>query len=145
LRFPHAWKGDKKYTLTAYPGAFTLRNNFSPDTLRWDFSIKLAENFGKVIFGLKNKDSTCNYIVQLTNMNKEVIRQDLNASGKEFSEFPHLIPQKYRIRVIEDRNHNQQWDTGNYMQGLQPERSWFFEKEFNVRANWDIRETMVLD
>lgn len=144
LHFSHEWNSDKQYNLTALPGAFQLKNGFINDTLSWDFGIKLAENFGQIIFGLENVDSTCNYIVQLTNTNKEVIRQDLNASNKKLSKFPHLIPQKYKIRVIEDRNHNRQWDTGNYLKGLKPERSWFFEKEFNVRANWDIRETMSL-
>lgn len=143
LKFSYDWNPDKNYTLTALPGAFRLKNDFRNDTLTYNFGIKPADNFGKIIFGLENKDPTSNYIIQVTDMDKNVIRQNLSHEGK-FSEFPHLTPQKYKVRVIEDKNNNRQWDTGEYIKGNQPERSWFFEKTFNVRANWDIRETMTL-
>lgn len=132
---------DEKYNLTAYPGALFLRDGFKNDTLNWSFGINSKENFGNIIFLLENQDSSMNYIIQLTNAKAEILKQKYLRSGNEVK-FNHLNPSLYKIRVVEDRNHNMVWDTGIYLRGIQPERSRFFHKEFNVRANWDIRETM---
>ena len=40
-----------------------------------------------------------------------------------------------------DGNNNQKWDAGNYVQRLQPERVFYFEKTLEVMPNWKIEET----
>lgn len=135
---------EKKYNLTAYPGALILKDSFKNDTLNWSISINAKENFGNIIFLLANPDSSMNYIIQLTNAKSEVLDQKHLSIDNEVK-FSHLAPSVYKIRVIEDRNHNGCWDTGVYLKGIQPERSRFFHKEFNVRANWDIQETMNME
>ncbi|MCF8217408.1 MAG: Ig-like domain-containing protein [Bacteroidales bacterium] len=137
----YKWDPEKKYKITLYPEAFTLINDFQNDTLAYDFHIKAIENYGNIIFHLKNIKPNTNYIVQLTNTDQEVLRE-VRKKDPETITFNNLPPQNYRIRIIEDSNNNDQWDTGLYLQGLQPEKSWFFHKNFNVRAKWDIEGTM---
>ena len=57
----------------------------------------------------------------------------------------HLFPGEYKIKVVEDRNKNGKWDTGNYSQNIQPERVFFFEKPISIRGYWDLEEDFVLD
>ncbi len=143
LILDYQWNNERKYALTLLPGAFTLADSTVNDTLHYEFSIKLPEKYGNIIFELKNRDTAMNYIIQLLNTSDEIISQIRRTKNKTV-EFSNLIPGDYKIRVIEDRNNNGFWNTGHYIKGIQPERSWFFHKTFNVRANWDVKEEMDL-
>ncbi|MFO8054833.1 MAG: Ig-like domain-containing protein [Bacteroidales bacterium] len=140
----YEWNENSNYSVTAYPGAIKLLDSLSNDTVRYTFSIKPRKEFGNIVFELKNTLEGVNYIVQLLESGNKVIKQ-VNSTGQEAVEFNDLAPKIYKIRVIEDRNNNRQWDTGIYLEGLQPERSWFFHKEFEVRANWDVKEAMDME
>jgi hypothetical protein len=40
--------------------------------------------------------------------------------------------------LIEDANNNGEWDTGNYLQHIQPENVLYYKENISVRANWDV-------
>ena len=48
-----------------------------------------------------------------------------------------MDPDTYRIKFVHDRNNNGKWDTGKYIEGLQPEKVEFVKRDVKVRANWD--------
>ena len=56
-------------------------------------------------------------------------------------DFLKLAPGKYFIRVVWDANGNKIFDTGNYLNKIQPERVSFF-KEIEIRADWGISEVL---
>ena len=43
-----------------------------------------------------------------------------------------------RLRVIEDLNNNDRWDTGDYWKHLQPEKIYNYNDQITLRANWDL-------
>ena len=48
-----------------------------------------------------------------------------------------LVPEAYTLRAIEDRNQNNVWDTGNYLEKRLPEKIIYFKDEdLSVRANY---------
>ena len=56
--------------------------------------------------------------------------------------------QTYYFRLIKDVNGNKEWDTGNYLEKIQPEPVIYFldpltrsAKKIELRANWDLNET----
>ncbi len=51
---------------------------------------------------------------------------------------------KYIVKVIEDDNKNGEFDTGNVRLKIQPEKSWFWDKEIVTRANWDREEKIII-
>ena len=51
--------------------------------------------------------------------------------------FKYLLPGDYSLKLIIDSNNDKKWNTGNYLDGLQPEKVIFYEKEIKIRANWD--------
>jgi len=59
-------------------------------------------------------------------------------------DFKAIEPDKYFIRIIEDANGNKKWDTGSYLQKKQPENAINFHKELDIRANWELNETLVV-
>jgi hypothetical protein len=53
-----------------------------------------------------------------------------------------FVPGAYTLRVIEDLNHNNRWDTGNYWLHLQPEKIYNYNDQINLRENWDLEVEM---
>jgi hypothetical protein len=40
--------------------------------------------------------------------------------------------------VIDDKNNNGRWDTGDLKESIQPEQVYLFSTPSKVRANWEI-------
>ncbi len=144
IRVDAPWKTDSKYQLTIYPGAITLVDGRINDTITYNFDINGRENYGSITLDITGRDTNHNYIVQLLDANKEMVKQIRFLSQKS-ARFDPLSPGKYGIRVIRDENHNGQWDTGDYFSKKQPEKVWYYPVDINVRANWEIQESMNLE
>ena len=82
-------------------------------------------------------------IVQLTDEKGATVKE-LFANEEKVFEFTNIKPAKYLIRVIFDSNGNQKWDTGSYLQRINPERISYFPNTIEVRANWEIPLTFTL-
>ena len=79
--------------------------------------------------------------MQLTNEKGTEVARELYAEKPEaLYLFKDVLPAKYRLRLIEDRNANKQWDTGDFLQQRQPERVWYFKDLVELRANWEVEE-----
>jgi hypothetical protein len=60
------------------------------------------------------------------------------------ADFFYIAPGSYYARLFDDRNQNGIWDTGEYATLVQPEDTYYFHEEINVRANWDVELTWKL-
>ena len=49
-----------------------------------------------------------------------------------------LATGEYKIRIIEDKNQNQKWDSGNIETFTQAENIIFYPNKIQVRLNWDL-------
>jgi len=133
---------NQKYTLEVLPGAIIDFYNKSNDTLIQNFRTDAYSKFGNLTLTLSNtKDFPL--IIELLNEKEQIISfTTLNENTP--IEFPHLRPNKYLVRVIVDKNNNKKFDTGNYLLKQQPEKVYLFDKPIDVRANWEVNETLVL-
>ena len=59
--------------------------------------------------------------------------------------FENLKPGNYFVRIIFDENENGQWDTGNFLKKIQPEKTFHYEEEIIIRANWVLEEKIYLN
>ena len=89
------------------------------------------------------------YIVQLLDgsgtLKQE--RRDVVAGDIQFNYVP---AGEIKFRIIEDRNGNGKWDTGNLVERRQPERAEMYvnaegEDTFATKTNWEIEFTMEMD
>ena len=135
FRISTEWKEDTKYGLFFEPGAFISIYDYSNDTLLLDFKTRKLEYYGKIILTLKKV--TENMIIQLLDSNDEVLKEKTEWSNN-IVEFSYLKSGEYRLKAIYDRNENGKWDTGNYEEKVQPEKVNFFNKEIEVKSNWDL-------
>ena len=132
-----------KYNITLLPNALEDFWGRTNDTLTFNTPTKKVEDYGniylKVIHNLPYP-----YIIELIQNDKVIRRYDSPLEEGVYS-FELIDPGKYFIRLIEDENNNKRWDTGSYLDKVQPEKVIYYWKEIDLRANWDMNETFNIN
>jgi hypothetical protein len=142
LQFPLQLQEATKYSYYFPDSSFIDWNGYFNDEIRLNFSTKTAADYGKMTMILKpEKDQP--YVLQMLN-EKDIILKESFFSSETTIAYSFLNPAKYKFKVIFDDNGNGKWDSGYYPDKIQPERILFFNKEIDVRANWEIEETWLI-
>jgi len=128
-----------RYNITLLPNALKDFWGRTHDTLTFRTSTKKIEDYGNIYLRVQH-ESPYPFIIELITNKKVVKRFDRPVTGNNYN-FELLNSGKYIVRLIEDVNENREWDTGNYLKKIQPEKVIYFWKEIDLRANWDMNET----
>ncbi len=133
----------QSYNIQILPGAFTDFYKNTNDTINYRVRTKPLSDYGTLSLTLTNaKDFP--YIVQLVNKRFKVISEKYLIKNEPVF-FDFISPGNYYVRLIYDENKNKVWDTGNYLKKLQPEKVIYYPSLLEVRANWSLNETFILD
>ena len=117
------------------------------DTTKIYVQILDEEELGNLIIHLSFADSLSSTPFYYELRNKEgtlLSKKTIKARGNVLT-FEGLTPMTYSLRLIEDRNGNFEWDSGNYWKHLQPEKIFINNGVINIRANWDVDVNMKID
>ncbi len=133
---------NENYGLELLPGAITDFFGETNDTLSYNLSTQSFADYGNLTVNIQG---AVQYpiLVQLTDTDGKM-KLEIYATKEQAFEFNNIEPSTYLIRVIEDRNSNGKWDTGNFLQNLQPEKVSYYPDEIEIRANWEKIETFTL-
>ena len=132
---------EENYTLEFLPGTFTDLYNTSNDTLSFLYKTKTYDDYGNLRLTLRNVQYPA--IVQLTTKIGEVKYEKIISSQGNI-DFKHVIPNKYYVRVIFDKNKNGKYDPGNYLNKIFAERVSHLDEELDIRAGWDLVQEFIL-
>ena len=108
------------------------------DSISVKFKTRTLTEYGSLILKL-NLRLPKPYIIQLLTEAGKVLQENRIVSDGKIS-YPFLLPGKYKLKAILDRNRNGKWDTGNYLRKIQPEKIIVFQKLLDLRANWEQEE-----
>ena len=133
-----------KFQLSLLPNALNDFLGSSNDSLSFNFSTKSRSDYGTVKLKIQNLKSYP-IIVQLTDLDEKVLREKILNTLSDPCVFKNLVPSKYYIKVIIDENKNKKWDTGNFFKRINPEQTYHFDDEVNVRANWIVEQKIILE
>jgi len=126
----------QKYTLSVLPGAATDFFGFVNDSLSFKTTTQQTEEYGNLIVNLQNV-KRYPILIELTNEKGELIASEYTDSKTKI-EFNLLEPNTFNLRVVYDDNKNKKWDSGNYLEKIQPEEVLYYSKTIrDVRPNWD--------
>jgi hypothetical protein len=129
------------YEMILDKGAFKTMNGVENDSLKITFKTTEASDYGilnaRLFFPKKE-----NYIIQVLNDKDVVVEQDyiemsLTTSAEQVFKFIDLRPGNYFLKVIEDKNQNKKWDTGNVLEKKQAETIYFNTIAIKLLADWD--------
>ena len=144
LRLLYGRKPDTQYQVQLLPGAITDWFELQNDSLLLDFKSLLFKDYGNIRINLTDMDTAMAYVLELRSKDGLLIAREKIQGDSVFQKnYPQLYKGNYGIKLIEDRNANGRWDTGDYDSRTQPERQ--AEKALDeLRGNWEVNsETSV--
>lgn len=133
------------YNVQMLPNTFTDFYDQPNDTLNFRVKTPAIADLGTLTINISNV-KTYPIIVELVDAKGKVIEKKIHEEeeGSSFY-FEFIKPGKYRVRLIYDENKNGKWDSGNYLKRTKPETLMYFPKTVDMRANWDINESFILN
>ncbi|MCD0470184.1 Ig-like domain-containing protein [Flavobacterium sp. JAS] len=134
----------EKYHFQFLPGALTDFYDKSNDTLSYKLVTKEHEDYGNIVLNLKNI-KRFPIIVELTNKKGDVVLASQYSEGETRLAFDLVEPNSFTVRVVYDDNKNKVYDAGNFLKKVYAEEVFYYQAEFDVRANWDREETVDLN
>ena len=129
-----------KYSLKFLPGAFLDLLDTKNDTLNYKLETKKITDYGNLTITLE-KVKRFPIIVELTDSSGKILATAISENINTI-DFNLIEPAKYTLRIIYDDNNNQEFDSGNFLEKRQSEEVFYHKKEIDVRANWDVNETV---
>ena len=144
-----SWVPGGQYTLTIPDSVFRDVAGYANDSIVGKYTVYDPEKFATVKVHVSSRNPESKYIIQLLDGNGSLKqeRRDVMAGDVQFNYVP---AGEIQFRVIEDRNGNGKWDSGNLVARLQPERAEMYanaegESTFATKTNWEIEFTMDMD
>lgn len=136
------------YYLKIDTGAFRSYNGLTNDSIRMLFQLYKKSDLGSLILKI-TFNSKHAYMVQLVNNANNVVKEDqvnfsLSGSNTANIVFKDIPEDTYRVRIIYDLNEDKEWNTGNYLKGVYPEKTYIFEKSIKILPDWEVEEEFML-
>ena len=143
------WKTAGQYTLTIPEGTITDVAGLSNDSIVGKYTVLDPEKFATVKIRVNGRDDGTKYIVQLLD-GHNALKQERRDVVTGDIQFNYVPAGEIKFRVIEDKNGNGKWDTGNLVERRQPERAEIYandegEDTFATKTNWEIEFTMDMN
>ena len=138
------WIHGAKYRLTIDSLAATSLYGTWNRPLKEEFTVTEPEDYANLTFTIPGTDSL-QLVVELLNASDEPVVRAVKPVGTDRLVFRYLPPASYYARLIVDRNANGRWDTGSIADSIQPEDVYYFSRKLNLRKNWDVEQTWLID
>lgn len=141
------WIPGAEYSLEIDTLAFEDIYGKTSEPYKTGLKIRRPEEFGSLFVNViyndrtpaaarKRQAATPDILVQLLDSGDKPKRTEKVVNGT--AEFYYLSGGTYYMRAIIDRNGNGQWDTGDYLQGIQPEEVYYYNGTVEAKAKWDL-------
>ncbi len=131
------------YRVQLLPGALYDFFDETNDTINTLVKTRADSDYGTLNVQLENA-SEFPLIVQLVDSRFNVVAEEWIETNSPVY-FDYIYPGSYYIRLIIDRNSNKVWDTGSFLERNQPEKIIYYPSILDIRANWSLEETFILD
>lgn len=138
----HKWEYDKSYKFEIDSATIHSLYGLSNNSLEQTFKVKKKEDYGNLLIEISGLNDLPAF-VELLNKSDQTVRKVMVKKGIVL--FRNVNPGEYYARIIIDKNNNGKWDTGNFEEDRQPEEVFYYDKSFNIRANWNNEEVWTLD
>ena len=143
------WKLGGQYTLTIPEGAITDVAGLSNDSIIGKYTVLDPEKFATVLIHVRGRDDGTKYIVQLLDGSNALKQEKRDVTTGDIR-FNYVPAGEIKFRVIEDRNGNGKWDSGNFFFFNDTERSEIYsndqgEDTFATKTNWEIEFSMDMN
>jgi hypothetical protein len=139
------WNENTNYTLLIKDSSISdIFNNFNKLN-NISIAMKPLKDYGNLILNLELVKTDKNYIVQLLNKNNDEVIKEYFINESKQIKIDYLKPVEAKIKIIEDRNKNGVWDTGDLETMRLPEKVFNYNQIFNIRAYWELEQNININ
>ncbi len=131
------WTENTQYKLVALHGTFKDVYNNNSDSILINFRLTPVTELGTLKTTVTGIIKNQTYILQLVNESLQIIQQKSIDSSTNYI-FENISPGSYKIRLLNDNNKNNKWDSGDYWKKIQPEQFYYYPDAIQIRANWEL-------
>lgn len=128
---------DSLYHVSIYPHAFTFLNNTTNDSFATGVILPDSRSYAILEVNVILPKNGSNYIFQLIKEGGDVF-YDKSLSNSEKIKITYVPAGKYKLRLIEDSNHNGRFDAGNVLKRIMPEKVYDYKKILDLKQNWEM-------
>ncbi|MFZ7122831.1 MAG: Ig-like domain-containing protein [Bacteroidota bacterium] len=136
LSFFSEWADDRMYRVLFLPGAFTDLFGKANDSSLVEFKVRGEREYASLRFDLRQQQPGSPRLLQLVSDHGDIVREAALRQDTIVS-WGFLDAGIYRVKLIDDKNENGRWDTGDLLRRVQPELVRFAPEAIPLRSNWD--------
>lgn len=133
-------KENTSYKLHIAPGAITDIFEKTNDSMQWEGKTKAFTDYASLSIKIEHSEEKPLIFELLNDKNQPIYKTTVPKNNQ--LDFLRLETAKYNARIIIDTNENGKWDSGNYLEKIQPEKIIYFLNNWDARANWELNETI---
>ena len=128
------WEFDTQYRLTADSAAVRTIYGLVNKEFKTEVKIRAEKEYSSLAVNVQGYNGSEPAFVDLLDGSGRV-KRSLPLRGSRVL-FTNLLPGKYYLRLMVDRNGDGKYTPGDYDQGLQPDYSYYYPKQINLKQNW---------
>jgi uncharacterized protein (DUF2141 family) len=136
------FEAGKNYRIIFREDAFLGFDSITNDSISIPVRTLKESELGIISIDIGLEKFRSQVIVQLLNDKYKIIRENTISKSAKIT-YNNMLPGKYYIRCIIDKNKNNKWDTGKLLQQRQPEEIIYFNDEINLKANWELNDLKI--
>ena len=132
------WRPGIEYSLEIDSAAFIDIYGKVSNAYKQGIKVKSEDEYSTLKLNIAGVEDSA-MVVQLLNGSGKMVKQSL--VKKHVAEFKYIKPDKYYVSAFIDSNCNGVWDTGDYAEGRQAEAVYFYPREIECKAKWDVSQS----
>ena len=130
------WHPDREYSLEIDSAAFVDIYGLASKPYKEGIKVKSLEEYATLLMQIKGTDQK-RVVAQLLDGNDKVV-EEARMESDGSAQFYYIKPGTYYCRAYVDRNGNGKWDTGNYDSDRQAEDVYYYSREIEAKAKFDL-------
>ena len=132
------WRPGIEYSLEVDSAAFIDIYGKASNPYKQGIKIKTEDEYGTLKLNITGVEDSA-MVVQLLNSSDKMVKQV--KVKNHVAQFNFVKPEKYYISAFIDSNGNGVWDTGDYAEDRQAEAVYYYPREIECKAKWDVSQT----
>ena len=132
------WRPGVEYSLEVDSAAFIDIYGKVSNAFKQGIKVKTEDEYGTLKLNITGVEDSA-MTVRLLSSSDKLVKQA--SVVNHVAEFKFIKPDKYYISAFIDSNGNGVWDTGNYAEDRQAEAVYYYPREIECKAKWDVTQT----
>lgn len=145
-RIHSSWQPSRKYKMRIPTDALADITGEGNDSTEVFITVSDMDKFATLVLNVVPREAGDEYIIQLTDATGKIKREVRNVGAGKHT--LHYVPVgDMKMRIVEDKNHNGRWDSGNMVERRQSERAEFYKNDdeeelFTTKTGWEFEFTL---